>query len=521
MKTNRLFSALFILMSILFLGPGSQPVSARAEQEASTPLALVVATTAQVEWQIQVENNGADLTILGPGGLSVQQTFSAGVAPLFALSANGQRRPSGVYQYELAVHPRIDAQTLARLAAARQSSQEAQLEQELRQQGLLPEGPFTQSGSFWVPESAAPPVVAAEADAARQDPTGLITPQDAVTTDDAIIQGSICVGLDCVNNETFGYDTLRLKENNNRIKFEDTSSTAGFTTHDWQLTANDAANGGLERFIIEDVTAATQPFYIMGSAPTNALVVNTNGKIGLRTATPVLDLHINTTNTPAIRFEQNNGGGFTAQTWDIGANEANFFVRDLTHGSLLPLRVRPGAPTSSLDISASGNVGIGTGSPEEKLDVKGNILVDGYVMERSDRNAKTNFSSVDGQTVLDRLQNIPVLTWNYKDDPQAAVHMGPMAQDFYSAFGLGADDKHIAALDTNGVALAAIQELNRQVADRDAKITNLEARIAALEARQTAQPVSSLLNTLAPLALGLLGLAAGMGIARKKTAGKA
>jgi hypothetical protein len=64
-----------------------------------------------------------------------------------------------------------------------------------------------------------------------------------------------------------------------------------------------------------------------------------------------------------MRLEQNSGGGFTAQTWDIAGNEANFFVRDVTGGSRLPFRIRPGAPTSSIDIAASGNVGIGTASP--------------------------------------------------------------------------------------------------------------------------------------------------------------
>ena len=61
-----------------------------------------------------------------------------------------------------------------------------------------------------------------------------------------------------------------------------------------------------------------------------------------------------------MRLEQNNSGGFTAQTWDVAGNEANFFVRDVTGGSRLPFRIRPGAPTSSIDINASGNVGIGT-----------------------------------------------------------------------------------------------------------------------------------------------------------------
>ena len=85
-----------------------------------------------------------------------------------------------------------------------------------------------------------------------------------------------------------------------------------------------------------------------------------------------MQLHITTSDTPAHRLEQTSAGGFTAQTWDIAGNEANFFVRDVTGGSRLPFRVRPGAPTSSIDISASGNVGMGTASPAAELNVLNN-----------------------------------------------------------------------------------------------------------------------------------------------------
>jgi hypothetical protein len=192
---------------------------------------------------------------------------------------------------------------------------------------------------------------------------------DQVIPDDLIVQGSACVGLDCVNNESFGFDTIRLKENNTRIKFDDTSTGAGFPNNDWQLTANDSANGGLNKFSIENTTVATVPFTIVGAAPTNSLFVDSTGRLGLRTATPGLPIHISVSDTPAQRYEQTSAGGFTAQTWDIGANEANFFVRDVTGGSRLPFRIRPGAPTSSIDINASGNVGIGTASPSRKLTV--------------------------------------------------------------------------------------------------------------------------------------------------------
>jgi hypothetical protein len=186
---------------------------------------------------------------------------------------------------------------------------------------------------------------------------------DQVIPDDLIVQGSTCVGLDCVNNESFGFDTLRLKENNTRIKFDDTSTLSGFPANDWQITANDSASGGASYLAFDDVTNSKQPFRVTANAPTASLFVDSTGRVGLRTSTPVLDLSIRTGNTPAHRLEQDTSGGFTAQTWDIGGNEANFFIRDVTGGSRLSFRIRPGAPTSSIDISSVGNIGIGTSSP--------------------------------------------------------------------------------------------------------------------------------------------------------------
>lgn len=201
---------------------------------------------------------------------------------------------------------------------------------------------------------------------------------DQVIPDDLIVQGSECVGLDCVNGESFGFDTVRLKENNLRIKFEDTSVGA-FPSTDWQLTANDSASGGSNKFSIEDITGAKVPFTITGGASTNSIFVASNGKVGFRTSTPVLDLHVKTSDTPAIRLEQDNSGGFSAQTWDVAGNEANFFVRDVTSGSRLPFRIRPGAPTSSLDIASDGDIGIGTASPNARLHVFGSSNADVFV----------------------------------------------------------------------------------------------------------------------------------------------
>ncbi|OGV44836.1 MAG: hypothetical protein A2X46_17050 [Lentisphaerae bacterium GWF2_57_35] len=100
----------------------------------------------------------------------------------------------------------------------------------------------------------------------------------------------------------------------------------------------------------------------------------------------------------------------------------------------------------------------------------------------SDRASKKNFASVDPQEVLEKLSQIPVMTWSWLPEDEASRHMGPVAQDFRSAFGLGSDERHINTADADGVALAAIQGLYQVVKEKDAKIQELEARLSALEA---------------------------------------
>jgi hypothetical protein len=99
----------------------------------------------------------------------------------------------------------------------------------------------------------------------------------------------------------------------------------------------------------------------------------------------------------------------------------------------------------------------------------------------SDRTLKENVTPVDGKDVLNRLMAMPMAEWNYKAQAPSIRHMGPMAQDFYEAFGLGEDDKHITTVDADGVALAAIQGLHELLNEKDERISTLEARIEALE----------------------------------------
>jgi hypothetical protein len=220
----------------------------------------------------------------------------------------------------------------------------------------------------------------------------LVAPSPAAATiisDNLIVQMSLCVGVDCTGSESFGFDTIRLKENNLRIKFEDTS-VGSFPTNDWQLTANDSASGGASRFSIDDITGNKTPFTIRAGAPTNSIFVDSSGRLGVKTGTPVVDVHVKTGNTPTLRLEQDASSGFASQTWDVAGNETSFFIRDVTTGSRLPFRIRPGAPSSSIDIKGTGDVGIGTASPVAALDVSRTTASD-KDMVRISNNGKGNF----------------------------------------------------------------------------------------------------------------------------------
>jgi hypothetical protein len=364
-------------------------------------IAKMVAGAGGIRWEIGVAHAGGTLTITFPDGRAVRRSVRAGAAAEINLSDKYMDAlPDGTYSYELRLAAVISSGQKEAILKARGNDDDSESDRLGRKRSTNPQ--LTQSGSFAIVNGsivgpgavegqrtnakAAPqpraPLSGNTVSRLRNHRTFMGAPPDQVIPDDLIVQGSACVGLDCVNNENFGFDTIRMKENNTRLHFDDTSVSTGFPTNNWQIRANSSSSGG-ENFLgfvdqgsTGNSETGTVVFLVNAGAPANSVKVANTGKVGFRTSTPVLDLHMNTGDTPAVRFEQNIGGGFGAQTWDIGANEANFFVRDVTSGSRLPLRIRPGAPTSSLDISATGNVGIGTGTPGAKLHVFGSETSD-------------------------------------------------------------------------------------------------------------------------------------------------
>ncbi|MDB4285303.1 hypothetical protein N9903_00150 [bacterium] len=191
---------------------------------------------------------------------------------------------------------------------------------------------------------------------------------DIVHPDDVIAQDNMCIGIACVDGEDFGDDILRLKENVLRVHFEDFSTATGFPTNDWRFIINDISNGGDEYFALEDTTAGRTVFQIEAGARSNALYVDSSGDVGLGTSIPDQELHIRSGDTPTIRLEQD-ASSWDPQTWDVGGNDLNFFIFDVTSDKV-PFKIYPNAPTYSFVIQeTTGDIGLGTHYPQAPLDV--------------------------------------------------------------------------------------------------------------------------------------------------------
>ena len=336
-----------------------------------------------------LERGETTLTVSGPEDCYLERDFKERETGVFKIfDDEGKVVPDGQYKFTVVFRPILSRRDQNLLAAARKRNDPKEIK-ELRREGIIratladagyfrvANGKFVFEneeeralGGNTVVSQLEPPVsTPVSVDTASSDGIVGVMLRDFVINDDLIVDGSACIGFDCVNGESFGFDTIRLKENNLRIKFEDTSTAASFPTTDWQLTANASANGGASKFSIDDISGSRTPFTVEANARSHSLYVDDGGRIGNRTSTPATEIHTIDGDTPTLRLQQDGSSGFAPQTWDVAGNETNFFVRDVSNGSTLPFRIRPGAPTSAILVDVDGEVGFGTTSPDADLHI--------------------------------------------------------------------------------------------------------------------------------------------------------
>ncbi|HSF38410.1 MAG TPA: hypothetical protein VLT87_01380 [Thermoanaerobaculia bacterium] len=323
------FCALFVF---IWSFPGR--AASREAREPAKPQIEKTLSTSRVDWQPAGDAESVVLTVAGPGDLFLREEFPAGKTPFLSLlKRDGSPLPDGSYTYELrtgrpSARPILDSGYLA-----------------------IRDGRFA--------------VLPTPSDSDLESSIEKQTINDDLTvTGRLVVEEGACIGASCTLSDALV--GLRLKDTALRIYFDDVPDQLT-NHHDWLIKVNDSIAGPGEYFSISDVEAGTTPFSIEGYAPHSALYVRSNGNLGLGTVTPAQDIHAISGNTPTIRLEQDGSASLSTRTWDLGASHSSFFVKDVTNSSAVPFRIAAGAPASSLEISSSGAVGVGTSSPASRF----------------------------------------------------------------------------------------------------------------------------------------------------------
>jgi hypothetical protein len=219
---------------------------------------------------------------------------------------------------------------------------------------------------------------------------------------------------------------------------------------------------------------ADSTFADFASTANNQFLIRAAGGVGINTNNP---------NGAALAVH----GVVTASS---SVTEA-FEVRGAAAGYALQDRVTGAAGRWSM-FASDGTLGFysaSAGTTRMWVDPAG-IVNALFFNNTSDRNLKEKFTPVSAREVLDKVAALPLSEWNYKADT-GSRHLGPMAQDFRAAFGLGTDERHIATVDADGIALAAIQGLNQKLTEeltrRDTENAELKVRMERLEQLLNAQ----------------------------------
>jgi hypothetical protein len=335
-----------------------------------------------LSWAWAQPHGSAMLRIADANG-RVQQ-FELGTALQWTLP--GEPLADGSYRYELTIAPG---------GALRRRSDDTREREPPQAAGVMQSGMFTIVAGRIEPPSTEPERARSKAAVAKAAVAKAAVAKDVVTADDVIVQGSLCIGFDCVADIDFTGHGLRLAENNTRVVFEDTSVAAGTASSDWELTANDSGSGGANQFSIQN-RARGPVARFSAAAATDGFVIAADGRLGIDTATPAHGLHVRTGDNPSIRFDQNNTANWSPYIWELRANETAFALFDVTNGNRRPFAISAGAPTGSVTLATNNRVGFGAPIPAASLHV---LRADGTAQVRVEEQHATTEKRVLGELI--------------------------------------------------------------------------------------------------------------------------
>lgn len=209
-----------------------------------------------------------------------------------------------------------------------------------------------------------------------------------------------------------------------------------------------------------------------------ALNVNQVGNVGIGLADPSAPLHVyrDDSTLEFLYLQSNAAGGPQDRPMMYLVNNGG--IRFQFDNPILGTSWRFQAATANQDNFEITKVG--TGVIEMRLDHSGNLNIRGTLSQNSDVNSKRDIEPINGYAVLERLDELPLSEWSYRADPEGVRHLGPMAQDFHAAFGLGANDTSISPGDMAGVSLAAVKTLYERNIELEKRVATLEAMLTQL-----------------------------------------
>lgn len=251
----------------------------------------------------------------------------------------------------------------------------------------------------------------------------------------------------------------------------DQSNLGGYTAWIWELFGDETVFG------VRDVTAGTLPFTIAAGAPTGALTLAPDVRVGVGTPMPEASLHVMRSDGSAqLRVEEANAAADPRTLFAIENHGAPAIALTGAGGGWNLAAGADFAIASTLP--AAGNLQLANG---------GNLTISGTLSQGSSRALKHAIEAVAPAALLERVSALPVYAWEYRADT-GVKHLGPMAEDVHAAFGLGIGERSLAPGDVAGLAMAAAQALRTELAERDAELEALLARLDALEARAGGAP---------------------------------
>ena len=259
-------------------------------------------------------------------------------------------------------------------------------------------------------------------------------------------------------------------------------------------TEADFASTGNDQFLIRAAGGVGIGKNNPGAALDVSGSITASGRIGIGNGAPAFPLNVTAPQAVARFITTNNiyGSVLVLDNTTAGLSyygAVNFYdgvgqIGCLSSGAMTFTT----SSSERMRILSNGNVGVGNTNPGYLLVVGSSgspAYCNGTTWQNgSDRDSKEAFAAINPRTVLEKVLALPITEWKYKVEADGIEHLGPMAQDFHAAFGLnGSDNKHIATVDEEGVALAAIQGLNQKLMEKDAEIQALKQRLEALEQR--------------------------------------